>query len=170
MLKHEANDFIRKPFQKEELVNGVLIQLDTIDYIATIKDASEKDLLTAIYKRKYVYEVEHKLFDNAKRGNISIACAMIDIDHFKRVNDTYGHDIGDQVIIRLALELSAAFRTSDIVGRPGGKEFCVVLSNPDVNNLESIFDDPRKKTEQIIIRGEDEKKINSLLVLRSQSV
>lgn len=157
-LKHGANDFMSKPFKKEELINRVLIQLDMIDHIATIKDASEKDFLTSIYNRKYVYEVGRKLFENAKRSNISLACAMIDIDHFKRVNDTYGHDIGDQVIIRLAQELSAAFRTSDIVGRLGGEEFCVVLSNPDISRLESIFDDLRKKIEQIIIRGEDEQK------------
>lgn len=157
-LKHGANDFIRKPFQKEELINRVLIQLDMIDHIATIRDASEKDFLTAIYNRKYVYEVGRKLFDNAKQGNISLACAMIDIDHFKRVNDTYGHDIGDQVIIRLAQELSAAFSTSDIVGRIGGEEFCVILSNPDLSNLESIFEDLRKKIERIIIRGEDKQK------------
>ena len=157
-LKHGANDFMRKPLKKEELINRVLIQLDIIDHIATIRDASEKDFLTSIYNRKYIYEVGRKLFDNAKRGNISLACAMIDIDHFKRVNDTYGHDIGDKVIIRLAQELSAAFRASDIVGRLGGEEFCVVLSNPDLNSLESVFDDFRQKIEKIIIRGEDEKK------------
>jgi diguanylate cyclase (GGDEF)-like protein len=157
-LKNGANDFLTKPFQKEELINRVLIQLDMINYIENIKDASEKDFLTSIFNRKYVYEVGRKLFKNAKRGNIAMACAMIDIDHFKNVNDTYGHDIGDQVIVRLAQELSSSFRESDIVGRIGGEEFCVVLTNPDLNNLENIFDEIRQTIEKIVIYGEDEEK------------
>lgn len=157
-LKNGANDFILKPFQKEEFVSRVLLQLDMIDYIETIKESSEKDFLTGIYNRKYVYEVGRKLFDNAKRGNITLACAMIDIDHFKRVNDTYGHDIGDKVIVRLAQELRDLFRKSDIVGRLGGEEFCVVLTNPDMAHLESIFDDLRQTIEKLVIQGMDEQK------------
>lgn len=157
-LKNGANAFISKPFQKEELLNMVLIQLDMIDYIETIKNASEKDFLTGIYNRKYVYEVGRKLFDNAKRGNITMACAMIDIDHFKKVNDTYGHDIGDKVIIRLAEELNSAFRDSDIVGRIGGEEFCVILASPNEEELESLFDKFRKRIEELVIVAEDEQK------------
>lgn len=122
-LKNGANDFINKPFQKEELLNRVLHQLDMMNYIAAIKDTSEKDFMTGIYNRKYVYEIGRQLFENAKRGTMTLTCAMIDIDHFKRVNDTYGHDVGDKVIIRLAQELSTTFRKSDIVGRLGGEEF-----------------------------------------------
>lgn len=157
-LKNGANDFITKPVQKEELINRVLLQLDMINYIETIKESSEKDFLTGIYNRKYVYEVGRKLFDNAKRGNITLACAMIDIDHFKKVNDTYGHDVGDKVIITLAQELASDFRTSDIVGRLGGEEFCVILANPDNDNLEDQFDDLRKKIEKIVITGMNEDK------------
>ncbi|NOR57451.1 MAG: diguanylate cyclase [Sulfurimonas sp.] len=157
-LKNGANDFIAKPFQKEELINRVLLQLDMIDYIGIIKESSEKDFLTGIYNRKYVYEVGRKLFENAKRGNITLACAMIDIDHFKNVNDTYGHDVGDKVIIQLAQELSSGFRQSDIVGRLGGEEFCVVLSSPDVSKLENQFDKLRKKVENIVITGVHEDK------------
>lgn len=154
-LKNGANDFIKKPFLKEEFIHRVLIQLDMIDYIEIIKESSEKDFLTSIYNRKYVYEVGRKLFDNAKRGNITMACAMIDIDHFKKINDNYGHEVGDKVIIRLAKELSSSFRKSDIVGRLGGEEFCVVMTNPDVDNLESIFDNLRKSIENIDMEAED---------------
>jgi diguanylate cyclase (GGDEF)-like protein len=157
-LKNGANDFLSKPYQKEEVINRVLLQLDIIDYIQTVKDASEVDFLTGIYNRKYVYEVGHKLFDNAKRGNISLACAMIDIDHFKKVNDSYGHDVGDKVIIRLAKELSESFRKSDIVGRLGGEEFCVVLASSDRDTMEDIFNNFRKKIENIVMDGEDEDK------------
>ena len=157
-IKNGANDFITKPFQKEELVNRILLQLDMIDYIANIKDSSERDFLTGISNRKYVYEVGRKLFDNAKRGNIELVCAMIDIDHFKKVNDNYGHDIGDKVIIGLAKELSSTFRKSDIVGRIGGEEFCIVLTNPNMKNLENIFDSLRQKIENTSINGLDEHK------------
>ena len=157
-LKHGANDFIIKPFQKEELINRVLIQLDNISYIETLKYDSEKDFLTSIYNRKYIYEVGRKLFSNAKRSNITMACAMIDIDHFKNINDTHGHDVGDKVIIRLAEELSDSFRDSDLVGRVGGEEFCVILTNPDIDTLEDLFDGLRKKIEKIIISGKDTEK------------
>ena len=155
-LKNGANDFINKPFQKEELINRVLVQLDMINYIETLKNATNKDFMTGIFNRKYVYEVGRKLFDNAKRGKITLACAMIDIDHFKKVNDTYGHDIGDKVIIRLAQELTDTFRTSDIVGRLGGEEFCVVLASPKEILLEDIFDNLRKNVEKLVVHGEDE--------------
>ena len=155
-IKNGANDFISKPFDKEDLISRVLLQLDTIDYISHLKERSDKDFLTGIYNRRYIYEVGRKLFDNARRGNMKMACAMIDIDHFKVVNDTYGHDIGDEVIIRLAQELTESFRMSDLVGRLGGEEFCVILANPDVDLIETLLDDLRKKIEQIVISGVDE--------------
>ena len=159
-LKNGANDFINKPFQKEELISRVLHQLDMINYISTIKDSSEKDFMTAIYNRKYVYEVGRQLFENAKRGNITLTCAMIDIDHFKRVNDTHGHDVGDKVIIRLAQELSTTFRKSDIVGRLGGEEFCIILTDADPSCLEKIFEELRQKIEMLVIPCQDEHKTN----------
>jgi len=157
-LKNGANDFITKPFKKEEFVNRVLLQLDTINYIEKIKSISETDFLTGIYNRKYVYEVGRKLFENAKRGTLFLGCAMVDIDHFKKINDTYGHDAGDKVIIALADELTKTFRKSDIVGRIGGEEFCVVLTSPQEVPLEDIFDEFRKKVENLSVNVEDEYK------------
>ena len=155
-LKNGANDFISKPFLQEELVNRVLINLDVLDYIERIQEANYRDFLTKIYNRKYVFEMGEKLFENAKRGSITLACAMIDIDHFKKVNDTYGHDVGDKVIVRLAEELNTAFRKTDIVARLGGEEFCVVLSNPHEDNLEAIFDEVRQRIEALRIDVVDE--------------
>lgn len=157
-LKNGANAFVNKPFQKEEFVSMVLLQLDIIDYISSIKNASEKDFMTGIYNRKYIYEVGRKLFENAKRGNIHLSCAMIDIDHFKTINDTYGHDVGDKVIIRLANELKSSFRQSDVVGRLGGEEFCVILSTANASSLEDLFDSFRRKIENLVVIAEDEHK------------
>ncbi len=157
-LKCGANAFINKPFEKEELINMVLFQLDMIDYIERLKNSSEKDFLTNIYSRKYIYEVGRKLFNNAKRGNISLACAMLDIDNFKTINDTYGHDVGDSVITRFAEELSSTFRDSDIVGRIGGDEFCVVLASPEQEEMHSLFERFRERIEELEILIEDKDK------------
>ncbi len=162
-LKNGANDFLTKPFLQEELVNRVMINLDLLDYIEKIQEANYRDFLTKIYNRKYVYEMGKKLFENAKRGSMTLACAMIDIDHFKKVNDTYGHDIGDKVIVRLAEELQNAFRKADIVARLGGEEFCVVLSNPQVEKLEAIFEEVRQRIEEIRIDVVDEEH-NSFII------
>ena len=69
------------------------------------------------------------LFSNAKRSNIKIMIAMLDIDFFKRINDTYGHDVGDIAIVAVAKAISKGFRTSDIVARMGGEEFCIIAIN-----------------------------------------
>lgn len=157
-IKNGANDFINKPFQKEELINKVLLQLDMISYISKIKDSSQKDFLTFTYNRRYIYEVGRKLFNNAQRGNLNLVCAIIDIDNFKKINDTYGYDIGEKAIVHLSNTLCEYFRKSDIVGRLGGDEFCVVLTNPDEDKLENIFENIRKKVQEIVISGEDEDK------------
>jgi len=102
--------------------------------------------------------VGRKLFNNAQRGNLNLVCAIIDIDNFKKINDTYGYDIGEKAIVHLSNTLCQYFRKSDIVGRLGGDEFCVVLTNPDEDKLENIFENIRKKVQEIVISGEDEDK------------
>lgn len=89
------------------------------------------DSLTLLPNRSHFFEMAHKEFARAKRYNEPLSIAMLDLDHFKNINDTYGHEIGDQVLKTLGKICLATLRESDIVGRIGGEEFAVLWPNTD---------------------------------------
>lgn len=119
--------------------------------IMKLKKALVKDFLTGLYNRRYFFEVGKKLYHNALRGNIRITIAMIDIDFFKKINDTYGHDVGDFVLKEIGLILGSHFRKSDIVSRFGGEEFCILTVNMHQAYTFQVFDRLRRKIEQTTI-------------------
>jgi diguanylate cyclase (GGDEF)-like protein len=87
------------------------------------------DSLTSTLNRRGLEEAALKMQDICKRINLSMAVLMIDIDHFKKVNDKYGHLTGDDVLRHLAKVITSILRSSDVLGRYGGEEFCVFLPN-----------------------------------------
>ena len=150
-IKHGANDFITKPFLSEQLYCRVTQNIEIIDHFDMIREMSNTDYLTRVYNRRYFFNVGEILFNNAKRSGNSIALAMIDIDRFKSINDTYGHESGDVVLVHLAEVLKESFRKSDIVARYGGEEFCVIACNIGNDDLHAMFDSLRRKIEQTAI-------------------
>ncbi len=128
-FKAGADDIIHKPFLVEEFVSRINARLDYLDSLRTIQEQANRDYLTKLYNRRYLFEAGNGLFSSAKRGHIQILIAMIDIDFFKRINDTYGHDIGDKAIVSVAQAITRHFRSTDIVARMGGEEFCIVAVN-----------------------------------------
>jgi len=130
-FKAGADDIIHKPFLVEEFVSRINARLDYIDSLRTIQEQANRDYLTKLYNRRYLYEMGNALFSSAKRNSIQIMIAMIDIDFFKRINDNYGHDAGDLAIVSVAQAISRSFRSTDIVARMGGEEFCIVAVNND---------------------------------------
>ena len=140
LLKLGASDYLRKPFIVEEFYCRVNQNIDLIEQIQAIRNASERDYLTGLYNRKYLYETGQKLYDNASRGNLRLTAAMLDIDFFKKINDTYGHQAGDEAIRRVAQVLSGSVRNSDLLARYGGEEFCVLLISPDDRDLSHVFE------------------------------
>ena len=125
-IKFGANDFLVKPFHAEEFYCRVNQNIDLIKYVETIKDASYTDFLTGLYNRRYFYQFGEMMYANADRNNLPILIGMVDIDYFKKVNDTYGHEAGDLVLKNIARILKNRFRKSDIVSRFGGEEFCIL--------------------------------------------
>jgi diguanylate cyclase (GGDEF)-like protein len=106
------------------------------------------DFLTGLYNRRYFYELATKLCSSASRHKNHVACAMIDADHFKMINDNYGHTIGDKVLKHLAGLLTQHFqRSSDLVGRMGGEEFCVLADNVKPEDAPALFDGLCKRVE-----------------------
>ncbi len=128
-LKIGANDFITKPFSKEGLTCRINNSLDTLEYGLQLKYIAHHDFLTGLYNRRYFFELLKEYTPLAKAKNEFFALAIIDVDDFKTVNDTYGHDIGDRVLKEIAEGLRKSLKQDDIAVRFGGEEFCVVLKN-----------------------------------------
>ena len=89
------------------------------------------DSLTGLYNRRYFFELAEKEFNRTLRHNHSLSILMFDIDYFKRINDTYGHLVGDQVLVQIAKSCRETLRDFDIIGRYGGEEFVVMMPQTD---------------------------------------
>jgi len=135
-LKNGANDFIAKPFVKEELICRVNNLIEAMENINQIADFANKDFLTGVYNRRYFYDDMNEYVAYAEERAEPYAVAMLDIDHFKQINDTYGHDGGDKALKTLAKKLIDETKKGDLVARFGGEEFCIVLKN--VSNEEAV--------------------------------
>lgn len=146
-IKCGANDYLHKPFLAEEFYTRVTQNLEMLDHIAQIRDMAERDFLTRTYNRRYFFSAGVKLHALLARRCQPVTVAMLDIDHFKQVNDNFGHEAGDAVLVHMAQLLKARFRESDIVARMGGEEFCVLASGLSGEQASVLFDDLRRLME-----------------------
>lgn len=156
-IKSGANDYIDKRMSLEGFYCRISHQVEMLENIQLLRESGHRDFLTGAHNRRYFFEAGEAMLAAASRGGRNVALAMLDIDHFKRVNDTFGHDVGDQVIRDLARILRERFRQSDLVARFGGEEFCVLLSDVPAHETESIFESLRKdiqKSPSASIHGE----------------
>jgi len=153
-LKKGANDFLSKPFLNEEFYCRVTQNVEIVELIHEIREASIRDYLTGLYNRRYLYEIGNNLHSNAMRDNLAIAVGMVDIDYFKKINDTYGHDVGDIALKHVANLLTEHVRKTDVVSRCGGEEFCVILTNVDRQRALLVFGKIRKMIEKSEIQAD----------------
>ncbi|MBK8618755.1 MAG: GGDEF domain-containing protein [Anaerolineales bacterium] len=91
------------------------------------QELAHTDGLTGVHNRRYLYEVAEREFEIAVRYQQALAVIMFDIDYFKKVNDTFGHAAGDQILQRVTQVARAELRSADVIGRYGGEEFVVIL-------------------------------------------
>lgn len=94
------------------------------------------DALTGIYNRRYLWDWLEKTISTAMREKFAIACCLFDIDHFKKVNDTYGHEVGDEVIVSFVDVVKKNLRNGDVFVRYGGEEFITLLPRINPSNIE----------------------------------
>lgn len=113
-----------------------------------VEELAMIDQLTKIYNRRYFFDAAEKEIRKSIRHQAPLCIAMIDIDHFKVVNDTYGHPEGDQILKRLALLVSETIRKEDIFARYGGEEFVLLMPYTNVMKAEVVAERVRKAVEQ----------------------
>lgn len=116
-----------------------------------LKRIATHDTLSEVYNRRKLMEEGEREFIRANRYNTDLSALMLDIDYFKKINDTYGHLAGDQVIKSLANLCKQRIRLTDIIGRYGGEEFLILAPNTDLKQALVIAEDLRKLVEKMVI-------------------
>lgn len=122
-----------------------------IKYVVHLKELSSTDMLTELYNRSYLEPFLEKEIETARRKNQKVSVIMVDMDHFKEINDTYGHNVGDQVLTIFAQVVLKCIRKSDVIARYGGDEFIVVLPNTDTDTAGVIAERIRCDVENTCI-------------------
>lgn len=128
---------------------GILVSLKDVTSEELFYNLSIKDELTGLYNRRYFFDVLEKEVAQAQRYPKSLSLAVIDIDFFKKINDTYGHQAGDRVLKVFSKTLSANLRKADVVARAGGEEFAIFMPFADGKGAADLCEKLRNKVEKM---------------------
>ena len=162
-LNQGASDFVTKPFHVGELVARVRVQLKIRSLQAELRQSNEllkqsnelltelsnTDPLTGLSNRRYLMDALNKELHRAKRSNQVLTLIMLDIDHFKEINDTFGHHSGDMVLDAVARVLQGKTRRYDIAARYGGEEFVLALPDTPPANAHTVAEHLRQAIEAL---------------------
>lgn len=151
-----ADDYIMKPFDASILMARLKVQ---IKYYMMVKDLEHKnselqqmaitDGLTGVYNRRFAMSRLDEEIERAKRYDHPLTIFICDVDDFKQTNDLYGHQVGDQVLVKLAKTCKKFIRCSDIICRFGGEEFLMILPETDVEHAEHVAEKIRSEIESL---------------------
>ena len=153
-LEMGVNDYLTRPIDKNELVARVRTQLRKKRYADRLRhnvqlslEMAITDQLTGLHNRRYMSRHLDNLILGSKRAGKPLAFLILDIDYFKSVNDSHGHDIGDEVLKEFANRIAANIRGIDLACRYGGEEFVVVMPDTDASFAYSVAERLRKSIE-----------------------
>lgn len=141
-------------WSNNKAVGKILIFQDITTQVRALEELKKiatHDTLSEVYNRRKLMEEGEREFIRALRYNTDLSALMIDIDYFKKINDTYGHLVGDQVIKSIATLCKQRIRQTDIIGRYGGEEFLILTPNTDLNQALVIAEDLRRLVEKKVI-------------------
>jgi diguanylate cyclase (GGDEF)-like protein len=147
-----GDDFLTKPIQVHHLISSVTAR---VQRARILRSLVVRDSLTGLLNHTATKEALRSVLARAQREKLPLAYALIDIDKFKVINDSFGHPIGDRVIISLARLLQQRLRKSDIIGRYGGEEFSIILPETDETTASKLLDEIRQKFGQVRHQAEN---------------
>ena len=161
-----ASDYLTKPFDPGELIARVKVQLKIKSLQDELKAANERyrelsitDYLTKLYNRRHFMELSLREFERCKRYNHDLSLVMCDLDHFKSINDTLGHQVGDAVLADLGQILMGNLRGHDVVARYGGEEFIILLPMAGNGEVVSVAEKLRHRVEKHQFPGVDDRNV-----------
>jgi len=167
-----GTDYVTKPFRPKELLARVKKELTMQKLIQDLQQTQKElqelsvtDPMTKLYNRRYFSDLSLELVELTKRNNHELSLIMLDIDKFKNVNDTYGHDVGDEVIVDLATTLANEKRKTDIAFRIGGEEFVLLLPNTSSDGAEILAQKIRKIIESSAVNLDDNQQLKYTISL-----
>jgi len=144
-LQAGADDYLTKPFHEEELLARVAVGVRTVELHHQIQAKNKAleqlaltDAMTGLPNRRAIEEWGARELSSATRNGFSVWAIVADLDRFKHVNDTFGHNAGDEVLKRFAKILQAHTRRSDFCGRLGGEEFLIIMTHATRENVEKV--------------------------------
>jgi len=154
-LELGVNDYLTRPVDRNELLARVRTQLRQKRYADSLREKVQQsielalyDPLTGLNNRRFLENHLATMLDNARVRRTPLTLMILDIDHFKRVNDTYGHDCGDEVLKNFADRLRGIIRGGDLLCRLGGEEFVIVMPNVELGAAARIAERARQAIEQ----------------------
>lgn len=163
-LRHQRGLLEEKEYIEDAYKKMIEVNKELEDSNRELEHIARYDFLSGLLNRMNLYALMEKEIERAVRHGTPLTGIMIDIDHFKPINDNYGHQVGDQVIRELGRRLIATLRKYDHAGRYGGEEFFVILPNTDLEGAKNIAERFRSSldTEKMIV-GEQEFRVTASL-------
>jgi len=141
-MSEAGDDFLTKPIRSRQLVTVVR---NRAGRARSLRARMVRDSLTGLYNHTHILSELEDSCARAEREGKPLTFAMLDLDHFKRINDSYGHPMGDRVIKSLSLFLKQRLRASDLIGRYGGEEFAIVMPGTTTQAALGVLEDIRRR-------------------------
>ncbi|OJF91955.1 GGDEF domain-containing protein [Pararhizobium antarcticum] len=155
-LRNGGTEFIQSPFLVDEFISRIFHVASIQNRVQALHNIAARDYLTDLYNRRHFFQVGPRLVDQCLRRGGTTCIAILDIDHFKRLNDTYGHEVGDLVLTAVARRLRAQVGEEHLLARLGGEEFGILFNSLNVADASRFCEDLRLDLASAKVTADDE--------------